>query len=94
MSTRKTQFTKFFSCNPQQDALFSINAGLELDDALQQASCFLEAAEDTMMALVMDAEGVEDPINRAWPAVYLVQMVRAIVIAATNEAVKARLHHG
>lgn len=80
--SRKTTFTKFFSCNPQQDSLFAINGDLSIDDALEQASCFLEASEDTIRTLCMDAESADDPINRAWPALYLVEISRAIVKAA------------
>jgi len=81
MTTRKTTFTKFFSCSPQQDSLFAINGDLSVDNALEQASCFLEASEDTLRALLADS-APDDPINRAWPALYLIEISSAIVDAS------------
>jgi len=81
---RKTRFTKFFSCNPQQDSLFAINGDLDVDDALEQALCFLEASEHTLRDLCMSASSRANPINQAWPSLYLVEISRAIVLAALS----------
>lgn len=81
---RKTTFTKFFSCNPQQDSLFAINGDIAADDALEQAACFLDAAEDALRDLCMSAESASDPVNRAWPALYLVEISHAVVHAALS----------
>ena len=77
---RKTTFTKFFSCNPNQDALFAINGDIDLDDALEQASTFLCAAEKVVRDLAMMNGGNES----AFAALYLVQMSRALVNASAN----------
>ncbi|MCC7311092.1 MAG: DUF3077 domain-containing protein [Sulfuritalea sp.] len=76
--TRKTQFKKFFSCNPNQDALFAINADIDLDDALEQASTFLSSAEKVVRDLAMMNGGNES----AFAALYLVQMSKALVDAS------------
>lgn len=34
----------FFSCNPNQTALFSVNPGVPAEDALQMVQCFLDDA--------------------------------------------------
>ncbi len=76
--TRKTRFTKFFSCNPNRDALFAINADVDLDDALEQASTFLCSAEKVVRDLAMMNGGNES----AFAALYLVQMSKALVDAS------------
>ena len=76
-SQRKTRFTKFFSCNPQQDALFAINGGIALDDALEQASTFLCSAEQVVRSLALNGGG-----ESAFAALYLVEISRALVNAS------------
>jgi hypothetical protein len=76
--TRKTQFKTFFSCNPNKDALFAINADIDLDDALEQASTFLCSAEKVVRDLAMMNGGNEN----AFAALYLVQMSKALVDAS------------
>lgn len=73
-SQRKTRFTKFFSCNPQGNALFAINGDIALDDALEQASTFLCSAEQVVLDLAMKGGG-----ESAFAALYLVQISRALV---------------
>lgn len=74
---RKTAFTKFFSCNPQQDALFAVNAGISAADALETASSFLATADN-----IMNAVAVECDNHSVWSATYLVEISKAIVNAA------------
>lgn len=76
--TRNTQFKKFFSCNPNKDALFAVNADIDLGDALETASVFLSSAENVVRDLAMMNGGNES----AFAALYLVQMSRAVVDAS------------
>lgn len=80
---RKTAFTKFFSCNPQQDALFAINADISATDALEMASTFLASADGIMNAVAMECDN-----NSVWAAAYLVEMSKAIVNAAIGAVMR------
>jgi hypothetical protein len=77
---RKTRFTKFFSCNPDQSTLFAVNADIDLNDALEQASTFLSAAENVVRDLAMKNGGNEN----AFAALYLVQISRVLVNASIS----------
>jgi len=74
---RKTRFHTFFSCNPQQDALFAVNGNLDVDEALQIASCMLASANGVATSM---AEEIDS--NAAWAVQYLLEMSSAIVDAA------------
>jgi hypothetical protein len=77
---RKTHFTRFFTCNANQDALFSVNAGLPADEALEQAACFLASALS-----VMNEANVYDDSSSGFAALYLVEMAQAVVNSAISK---------
>lgn len=83
-SRRVTRRTRFFSCNPQGERLFSVRAGISADDALEQASCFLDSALDIASDLVNEHQA-----NGSIAAVaYLIEMSKAVVDAATLSLAK------
>lgn len=67
----------FFSCNPGQTALFSVNSGVPIENALEMVQCFLEDALDAMNQeeetnfavhrLVMLAKAVVDATVKGLP---------------------------
>jgi hypothetical protein len=77
---RKTQLYPFFSCNPARDALFAVREGVPALDALQQASCFLEAARDAAYS----SASSDEPLNAMWATAYLVDVAKAVVDAAID----------
>jgi hypothetical protein len=66
----------FYSCNTEQTPLFSVNAGVPLLDALQEASNFLAGARAA--AYSADEEGT----GMAYSAAYLIHMAKAVIDAA------------
>lgn len=84
--TRKTRFTKFFSCNADGDALFAVNGDIDSYDALEQASTFLSAAEQVVRDLAMMNGGNES----AFAALYLVEISRALVNASVKSEAMER----
>jgi len=81
-STPKIRYTKehaFFSCTVQKDALFTIREGIEFEDALSQASCFLASALKITEDLAFDNDSAQ-----AWAAHYLVEISKAIVDSALS----------
>ena len=75
----KTAVTKFFPCNPAQDALFSVNPSVPVEDALGTASCFLASAVGIMQEVALQID-----TNEAWAALYLVEMSKGVVDAANK----------
>ncbi len=66
----------FLPCNPQKSALFSVNPGVPVEDALSMASCLLDEA-----IIVLD--GIEARIP-AGAAARLVEMAKAALDAAAD----------
>lgn len=64
----------FFSCNPAQTPLFSVNPGVPAEDALQMVQCFLD---DALVAMNQDEE-----VNFA--AQRLVMLAKAVLDATVN----------
>ncbi len=87
--TRKTSPRKFFSCNPQQDMLFSVREGIPADDALEMASCFLASALDIASDVAQDEQG-----DRMWGAYYLIKMAKEVVDAAVSAVQDEERNHG
>lgn len=73
----KTTALNFFKATPEGLNLFSVAEGVPLENALQWASCFLESAIDSMR-LVADENG------DVFPALYLVQMAKAVINASSG----------
>lgn len=69
--------------NPEQQELFAVRAGLPVADALEHASCLLEAVAQIATDIGMDSE---PSAHQAWPALYLTQMASAIVNAVVRGA--------
>lgn len=89
--SRVTREIPFFSCNPNGDSLFTVRAGLPLEDALNEASCFLGAAQGVVSDAAMDLSGPEHPESRdIFAALYLVQFAKALVDAAIKAAINDR----
>ncbi len=80
-TSRTTAFTKFLSCNVQHQQLFSVNAGIPLLDALEQASCFLASADSIITEAAMQCDN-----GTVWAAAYLVEISKAIIDAAASAA--------
>ena len=79
-SQKKIRTTKeyaFFSCNIDRQALFTIRDGVELDDALNQASAFLSSA-----LKITEEMAFEHDSAIAWAAHYLIETSKAIVDSA------------
>ena len=81
-----TKTYPFFSCNPERQNLFSINADIPVLDALEQANGFIAIAEEVLG---------EDLVNtRETAAFHLLQFGRAtlqsVISALINEEVKRR----
>lgn len=74
---RKTTFTKFFSSNPNHDAMFAVNADISAIHALEMASTSLVTADGIMNAVAVEADNAS-----VWAAAYLVEMSKAIVTSA------------
>lgn len=73
----KTTATPFMSCNPEQQMLFSVNAGIELEDAMDMAGCFISASERS----IVEAEG-EISQHHAYLIAYALELAQALVEAS------------
>jgi hypothetical protein len=86
-NTRKgaTVPDNLFSSSPDSNYLFSIRAGVDLKDALEQASCFLATAlcSSRDLAMELSEEGWSDSV---WAPYYLIEMSKAVVDAAISAA--------
>lgn len=81
-SPKKIRYTKehaFFSCTVNKQSLFTIRDGIEFEDALSQASCFLASALKITEDLAFEADSAQ-----AWAANYLVEISKAIVDSALS----------
>jgi hypothetical protein len=81
-SPKKIRYTKehaFFSCTVNKTSLFTIRDGIEFEDALSQASCFLASALKITEDLAFEADSAQ-----AWAANYLVEISKAIVDSALS----------
>ncbi|QLQ24769.1 MAG: DUF3077 domain-containing protein [Dechloromonas sp.] len=85
---RKTAQHNFFSCNTPIEKLFSVRAGVDVEDAINVASAILRAARETIMRL---AEKHDD--SELWGASYLLEMAAATMEAAEIGLMKES-HHG
>lgn len=84
---RKTTRNPFFNCNANGEKLFSVQEGISLDDALSNASCLLEAAEQTLFDVAMCGAS-----SQVWAAAYLVEMAKAALDAVHIYAMKESNH--
>lgn len=64
----------FFSCNPAQTSLFSVNPGVPSEDALQMVQCFLD---DALVAMNKDEQ-------MSFAACRLVEMAKAVLDATVE----------
>lgn len=71
---RTTKEHPFFSCSVDSQSLFKIKEGVELDDAINQASCFLASALKITEDLAFENDSAQ-----AWACHYLVEISKAIV---------------
>ncbi|KPX50606.1 DUF3077 domain-containing protein [Pseudomonas amygdali] len=71
--------TTFAKCNSQNQALFSVNAGISCEEALEHASL----QTDCINKLTLQA-GMNDDSSAAWAAHYLGDIVKAIIDDVTT----------
>ena len=76
---RTTCAIPFSQFNPDGDTLFSVRAGIPHDDALEQASCLLSIALNSLGRVAQDHDS-----ETAAGAKHLVEMAKALVDAVTN----------
>jgi hypothetical protein len=83
---RMTKEHPFFSCSVDRQSLFKIKEGIEFDDALNQASCFLASTLKITEDLAFENDSAQ-----AWAAHYLIKISKAIVDSILkNEMVEAK----
>ena len=70
----KTTTTPFMSANPEQQMLFSVNAGIDLQDAMNMAGCFIAASERS----IVEAEG-EIGVHHAYLIAYALEFAQVLV---------------
>ena len=80
---RTTKQTLFFSCDPQQTPLFSVNGNISATSALEAASTFLSTANAAITAAALDTDN-----SLAWAAQQLVEMAHAIVESAITAVIQ------
>lgn len=73
----KTTATPFMPANPEQQMLFSVNAGIELEDAMNMAACFMSSAGGS----IVEAEG-EISVHHAYLIAYALEFAQALVEAS------------
>jgi len=79
LTPRTTCATPFSQFNCAGDTLFSVRAGIPHDDALEQASCLLSIALNSLGQVAQDHDS-----ETAAGAKHLVEMAKALVDAVTN----------
>lgn len=77
----------FFPCNPQQEPLFAVRAGVSISDGLNIAAAFLSSADSVA---TVAAEGGDE--GCMWAAHYLIEMSQAILESAVS-AIQNEAHH-
>lgn len=82
-----TKTYPFFSCNPERQNLFSVNEGIHLIDALENASGMI----NTVMQLMSEQE-LETTNDVS--AYYLIQFGYAVMQSVLDAMIKARQKGG
>ena len=82
-SAVKTAPCQFFSCTEEQKKLFSVNAGVPMIDALEQADSFFAAAEDVL------SENLENTATSG-AVLYLLMFGRATLGSAITALIESR----
>lgn len=91
-TTKPIRITKehpFFSCSVDSQSLFKITQGIELDDALNQASCFLASTLKITEDLAFENDSAQ-----AWAAHYLVEISKAIVDSLLKNQMQETVKNG
>lgn len=86
------RFTKkhpFFSCNFNNQSLFTVRKDIEIDDALSQASCFLASA-----LKISEELAIEQNSEVAWAANYLIEISKALIDSASHQYEIEGQNHG
>lgn len=63
--------------------LFSVNAGIAVHEAMQHASNLLDIVNNLVRDVAVEERGGGDVTDKAWAAVYLGSMAKAIIDSAT-----------
>lgn len=82
--TRTTTATAFFNINAAGEKLFSINANIDLLDALEQASVFLSVALDDAINASVTAD------NKLHSVSFLIELSKSIVDSAAQTLINER----
>ena len=82
-----TKTYPFFSCNPERQNLFSVNEGIHLIDALENASGMINTAMQLMSE--QELETTNDV-----SAYYLIQFGYAVMQSVLDAMIKARQKGG
>jgi hypothetical protein len=85
LTTCTVPFSQF---NCAGDTLFSVRAGIPHDDALEQASCLLSIALNSLGRVAQDHDS-----ETAAGAKHLVEMAKALVDAVTNSKYHSKPAH-
>ena len=78
-----TKTYPFFSCNPERQNLFSVNEGIHLIDALENASGMINTAMQLMSEQELETTNDES-------AYYLIQFGYAVMQSVLDAMIKAR----
>ena len=77
----------FFPTDSQGTFLFSVNADVPIEDALETASSYLLSALE-----VARSNAEEAKTSHGWAAVYLIEMAQAIVCTSSESLMKGSCH--
>lgn len=77
----------FMSCNREQQNLFSVNPGIDQQDALDLAKCFLTSAAGS----IVEAEG-DIGQNHAYLIAYTLEFAEAILESMQRAALKTQVN--
>ena len=74
----KTSPLAFMSANPAGTKLFSVNPGIDAEDALNICLCFIDEAKD------IATRAAENGAENCWAAQYMLQMCEALITSVMS----------
>lgn len=84
-----TTHQAFFPSTPQSDQLFAVQAGIPLNDALEQLTLLIGAAENSAMDVAICVSNGGEA-NGAWAPVHLLTFARALTQSIHSGFVEAQ----
>lgn len=87
---RKTKATPFFSCDPDRTPLFTVNPNIPVQDALNEASCFMDCVQWVLVNCAMEADGEDGRTDSRtlFALSYLTDFSKALVEACISADMK------